>query len=478
MIKSESPTNNSQKNKGRMVSVSAIEINKAKIEKIFEDSPNGLFTINLNKRINSWNKSMEKITGFTREEVIGKNCCFLESDDCIKCFLEDDGVELPIIALEKKINHKNGSLKRISKNVDKLTDSSGNIIGWIESFIDISDKKKAMDSLEDYSLELERMVLEKTRETEFQKEELMAMNQELLAANQELHASNEELEVARTKMEEYSKNLEELVNDRTKELVRSKKAISKMLEDLEMSHKKLENAYKSLESIDELKNDILSNVSHELKTPITIIKSGIEMAMLEDEPQEKRLLLNMSLDSLRRLVNTVDDMVDLSDFKKGALNLKQEEFDLFSIIEEVEKSKCRQCGESIEIVNHASTELGLIKGDRLKIKRVISNLLDNAIKFSGKSNVVEIDGKNNGKFVKLSVKDYGIGIKREDMDKIFSPLTQLDAAATRRYGGVGSGLSICKIVVEAHGGQIWAESQVGKGSTFQIKLPIKGALVK
>lgn len=113
-----------------------------------------------------------------------------------------------------------------------------------------------------------------------------------------------------------------------------------------------------------------------------------------------------------------------------------------------------------------------MKADSAKLRHVLVNLLDNAIKFNRTGGKVEISCRENGRVIETSISDEGIGIERENLERIFEPLTQLDPSPTRQYGGTGTGLSVARHIIELHGGQIWAESEVGKGSTFYFTLPM------
>lgn len=233
----------------------------------------------------------------------------------------------------------------------------------------------------------------------------------------------------------------------------------------------LRNAYEKMKSIDQLRSDIISNVSHELKTPITIIGGSIELAMEEDAPEERNYLLSKSQEALRRQLKIVNNLVDLSTVE--TYKPLKKNHDLKKIIQ-------RSTGELQEYAKMASVSLYLNIPDNLpivpldanKIDHVLGNLLENAIKFNKKGGRVDIIAVRKKNLVEVSISDSGIGIKKEDLDKVFEPLTQLDPSTRRFYGGTGTGLTVVKRIVESHGGKIWVESKFGEGSIFCFTLPL------
>ena len=243
--------------------------------------------------------------------------------------------------------------------------------------------------------------------------------------------------------------------------------------DLSRTNKELAKANERLKELDKLKSDFVSMVSHELKTPLAAMRTSAQVLELPDVNTEtKAEMLDIILRNIERQTNLVNDLLDLSRLESGRMDLKFEELSLDSII-----------ADSIESVRQAAKEKGLtldielpkdldsVKADREKLATVIVNLLDNAIKFtpSGKGKITIKARELNGQ-VEVRVSDTGIGIPLEDLDKIFDRFYQVDSTLTREAGGTGLGLAICKGIIEAHNGHIWAESELGKGSTFIFTL--------
>ncbi len=240
---------------------------------------------------------------------------------------------------------------------------------------------------------------------------------------------------------------------------------------LEDSRKKLERAYEELREIDELKSNIIANVSHELRTPITIAKGFIELAIMEDDEEERKNNLQSAVNALIRLNDIVEDLIQIANIERGNSNLRLESFNIAEVVRETvneRKDRAKEKGVKIEVDFGYD---GDMIGDPIKLKRVILNLLDNAIKFNRSGGEVRIRVLKEKDQIKIIISDTGIGIPEDRLEDIFKPLTQLDPSTTRRYGGTGTGLAVAKRIVELHGGKIWVESKPGKGATFYIVLP-------
>ncbi|MBI5253641.1 MAG: PAS domain S-box protein [Euryarchaeota archaeon] len=244
-------------------------------------------------------------------------------------------------------------------------------------------------------------------------------------------------------------------------------------ERLKKAHSELQRAYKELQSLDALKSDIISNVSHELRTPITIIKGALDLAVDEKDEEKRKELFTMGMNALLKQNRIVGDLVAVAEFHKGKYKLNLENVNIGYIVLLVEKEMEYHAGRSsVKIKTKVEENLPEVKADFDAIKHVLTNLVENAIKFNKPKGEVLIEAKQIENALQVSVADTGIGIAKENLERIFSPLTQLDPSASRKYGGTGTGLAVARRIVEAHGGKIWAESEVGRRSRFYFMLPI------
>jgi len=241
------------------------------------------------------------------------------------------------------------------------------------------------------------------------------------------------------------------------------------------AEKELKKAYEELNSLDELKSNIIANVSHELRTPLTIAIGMITLAMEEENAEERNKLLKKAMKALARQNNMIGNLVEIARFHKEKRKLKLESLNIEPIILLVQrKMKPPAEKKNIKIKTYIQPDLPEIIADAEALERAFSSLVDNAIKFNKEGVDVTIKVERKDRFITTSISDIGVGIPQEKIEKIFEPLYQIDASTTRKYGGMGMGLAVVKRLIDAHGGKIEVKSEVGKGSTFIVCLPIIG----
>lgn len=232
---------------------------------------------------------------------------------------------------------------------------------------------------------------------------------------------------------------------------------------------------RQLQELDRMKSSFVSNVSHELRTPLTTIMGFSEF--LQEElagplNDEQLTFVRQIETAAERLQHLVNDLLDFSRLETGRYKLNLGEADLVERIHAVLDSlrpQIQRAGLSLEA--ELPSQPLVIEMDSNRIGQVLANLLGNAIKFTAPGGKISLAVLDLQAQVRLEVRDNGIGIAAEDMPKLFQKFYQVDASNTRERGGAGLGLSICKALVEAHGGQIGVESELGKGSVFWFTLP-------
>ena len=238
-------------------------------------------------------------------------------------------------------------------------------------------------------------------------------------------------------------------------------------------HEDLLRAYEDLKSLDELKSNLIARVSHELRTPITIAKGALELAALETDLESKNKLIKMALDALIRQNMIVGDLLEASMLERGVTSIKFEAVNLESAISiTVEELKPLAAKRNISISTDIPKDLPKAWYDFDKLRHILRNLIHNAIKFNNDGGKVIIKARKRKDDVEVCVRDTGIGIPKDKLDKIFDRFYQIDSSLTRRYSGTGMGLAIVKEIVENYGGKIWVESDKGKGSKFCFTVPI------
>jgi len=233
---------------------------------------------------------------------------------------------------------------------------------------------------------------------------------------------------------------------------------------------------KSARDLEVIRRDFIDNVSHELKTPITAVRGLIE-TVIEDEEMsaasQERFLAKIQNQSIR-LSSIVSDLLELSQLESGKGISEKEFFDLNEVINSTVISLMQVAENSNIRVEVKLPEDSLILfGDKNSLFQVVRNLLENALKYSPKDSAVRICIYEKNEKAVIEVQDWGIGIKRQDQDRIFERFYRVDKARSRELGGTGLGLSIVKHIVLAHSGEISVESDFEEGSIFRVFLPSK-----
>lgn len=238
--------------------------------------------------------------------------------------------------------------------------------------------------------------------------------------------------------------------------------------------KRLQRTVVEYEELDKLKSSLLSTVSHELHTPLATIKGYSTLLLDYDERMrhdEKRGYLEFIDRATDRLIELVDHLLDMSRLEAGLLHLQKESFSISGLMNDV-VAEAKLRAPAHEIVLKLPKRLPRLGIDVRRIRQVLDNVIDNAIKYSEKGTRVVIEARQMGAELQVSVADQGIGISAEDLGKVFDRMYRVEQRVSPDVKGVGLGLAICKGLVEAHGGRIWAESKVGRGSTFYFTLPL------
>jgi signal transduction histidine kinase len=235
----------------------------------------------------------------------------------------------------------------------------------------------------------------------------------------------------------------------------------------------LQQAYGDLSEIDRIKGDFVSIASHELRTPLAVIL-GYASFLRDDVTGQASEQLEIVLNSAIHLRSLIDDMVNLRHIQTGELQVERTIFSLRQLVAEVVKefSELVEGKQQIMTTRFVPNDTPLnIDADQQKLYLILANLISNAIKFSNEGGRIHINVELKGYEYWINIIDTGIGIAKDEYNRIFDQFYQSEPSLTRKYQGMGVGLSITKGMVEVHHGRIWVESVVGKGSNFTVVLP-------
>jgi signal transduction histidine kinase len=340
------------------------------------------------------------------------------------------------------------------------------------------------------------------RIVERNREQLESINEgldrKIMDQTLELRVSNESLKSMKV-------DLERRVAVRTADLSNTNQKLTLEIERHKRTAEALKTAKEAADKANRAKSEFLANMSHELRTPLNHIIGFTDLVVGKNfgdlnETQEE--YLGDVLHSSKHLLSLINDILDLSKVEAGKLELNLGRVNIKEVLEgSLVMIKEKALKHRIRVEKDLDGIAEVMRADERKLKQIMYNLLSNAVKFTSDHGVIMVTARHltavhgqrasdggttaqlperqhphsgvNGELLEISVRDSGIGIKAEDLERIFKPFEQVDSKESRRYQGTGLGLSLTKSLVELHGGKIWAESEgEGKGSVFRFVLPI------
>jgi signal transduction histidine kinase len=252
--------------------------------------------------------------------------------------------------------------------------------------------------------------------------------------------------------------------------------LHRLYDSQQQAAQELKRLNEQLQQASKAKSNFLANMSHELRTPMNAILGFVEMMLDEiygDVPPQLREPLTDVQTNGKHLLRLINDVLDLSKIEAGRMELVVAEYSVQDIVETVRTSlQSLALEKGLDFVATVEDDIPLALGDGKRIMQCLMNLVGNALKFS-KQGSVSVRVKRQGENLLYCVSDTGIGIPQEELENIFGEFQQVDTAITREFSGTGLGLNITKKFVEMHGGRIWVESNLGKGSTFFFAIPLR-----
>ena len=404
-----------------------------------DNSPLAVIEWGPDMRLTLWSGAAERVFGWSAEEVLGKRI------EDFRWIYKEDVQQVAEVSTDLRTGtnprrfsanrnyRKDGSVIYCEWYNSSLVDESGKLHSILSLVLDVTDRKRAEEGLRKARDELEQRVKERTEELQDAKENLEVINEEL------------QMEIS----------------------------------EHEKTERELMAAKEAAEAAVEAKAAFLANMSHELRTPLNAV-IGFSSLLLADNltPAQKE-----DIERIRNggeaLLSIISDILEFSKAEKEKVKLELQPLSLKACIE-----------ESLDMVALHASEKGLnlaytvaygtpdtIIGDPGRLRQILANLLSNAVKFTDKGDIsASVSSKaleGDKRQITFAVKDTGIGMPQDKMDRLFKPFTQLEYTLSRKRDGAGLGLAICKKLVELMDGEIWAESVEGQGSTFQFTIPVE-----
>jgi len=285
---------------------------------------------------------------------------------------------------------------------------------------------------------------------------------------QAIDANLEKLRKAESRLKNYSEQLEQIVDSRTKELSEKNKQLIKSNHDLRVAKEEAVRRAKA-------RADFLANMSHEIRTPFNGVLGMISLTLEEPLSEKQKEQLNVAYSSGVSLLDLLNDILDISKVEAGKLTLESISFNLRKTTEDVSRLLAQNAhAKQVALYSAIAPDFPeQVYGDPTRIRQVISNLTGNAIKFTDAGCIMISLRTTEAQQIEICVKDTGIGIEQDRIESIFSPFSQGNTNITRKYGGTGLGLTLCRQLIAHMGGDLSVNSKIGEGSEFKVTIPLK-----
>lgn len=377
-------------------------------------------------------------------------------------YLEMDKQRNNIVEQEKYISEKEQILSELSRDFDAASEQ------LLRKQRELRENKKRLDIrrsvLADQELEVSRLtgLIEKNNSILGQQNKQLVQQDEVIGQQREWLYLGSVILVVFIVLISYT--------------LRINRARKFVIEELHQTHEQLELSRKEEAQANCAKSSFLAKMSHEIRTPMSGVLGMTELLATTDLSKEQRRLNDVVYASGSALLTIINDILDYSKIEAGKMQLESISFDLEMLVWEVIQIFRVQSEEKgLLIMSDISPEVPtMVTGDPVRLRQILINLVSNAFKFTQAGDVlvkiIPVEGRSDR--VRISVADTGIGIAKEDQEKLFSAFSQVDVSVSRQYGGTGLGLSICKQLAELMGGKVGVESELGKGSTFFTEIPL------
>jgi len=467
----------------------ALRESEANYRKLVESSPDGIISVDANERIIDCNNEVSQLLGYSKEEIKGKGFRELLTKKLPNklSFYYDQLNRSGLVESEFELMRRDGMAIPVWAKIVGHYDANGRLNQAMAYIRDIAERKQAEEKLR-----LERDNLFAI---------LDAMKDGVFIVNEQytLEYINSELEkdfgpLEGRKCYQYFHDREEPCplckigevmagktvrwecsfpkNQKTYDLIAAPFTnLDGTVSTLEIFHDVTER-----KKVEQLKDEFIGLVSHEMRSPLTVITGALNTVLTEGpviSRKEQRQLLEDAAWETGTLAHILGNLLELSRAQAERLFLSVEPVNAKAVIKNSIQRIKRQSSVH-RFVTSLPKELPPVRADVIRLERILDNLLENAVKYSPDGGYIRVSAKVDTDHLVIGVSDQGIGILPEDQAKLFAPFQRLENRRVEGVKGIGLGLLVCRRLVEAHGGKIWVESEPGKGSTFLFTLPLQG----
>lgn len=474
---------------------------QAMLASIVSSSDDAIISKTLNGIITSWNKAATEIFGYTEKEAIGRSISIIIPEES----LDEEELILENIRRGEKIDHfetirraKDGTEKLVSLTISPVRNKHGKIIGVSKIVQDISAKaihEERRSRLAAIVTSSDDAIISKTldgiittwnqaatRMFGYTEEEAIGKHISLIIPKDRMDEEANIINNIRlgNKIDHFetirvAKDGSERQLSITVSPIRNSKGkiigASKIARDISM-RVEAENKQKlytqRLQDLNDYKDEFMAMASHELKTPLTVIMANLQILqeIMSADPRVK--FVSKSMKQVNKLNELIFKILDVSKIHAGKLKFEFSDFDLYQLLKEITEHTLKSTSHPVHL--QKQDERFWVKADKEKIEQVIVNILSNAVKYSDSNEDIFIDLKHDGENIVVRIADKGIGIPQSDLENVFQRFYRVSGPASS-FSGSGIGLYISAEIIKSHGGKIWAESQLGKGSVFYFSIP-------
>jgi PAS domain S-box-containing protein len=478
------------------------EQKQAILSSIITASDDAIISKTLQGVITSWNPAAERLFGYLEAEAVGKHISLIIPKER----LQEEAYIIGEIEQGNRINHfetirlsRDGTLIPISLSVSPVIDAQGTVIGASKIARDISDRQKADEKegilaaivntsddaiisktlkgiITSWNPAAERLFGHTEKEVIGKHISLIIpvdrhSEEDIIISNVAQGLKVDHFETLRLTKDGRLVPISVTVSpvmDSTGRIIGASK-IARDISGQQMAQEEKARLYEQIKLLNDKKDEFIGLASHELKTPLTSIHGYLQILNQRVKDEQSRNFLKKAGQQVKKVNALIADLLDVSKIEAGKLQLNRERFDIHKLVAEVIETLCLNY-EQFTIRLQTSARDLFITGDPHRIEQVIINLVSNAVRYSAGSRQIIVRLQMDGKGVAIGVQDYGIGIPAEKLKDIFAKFFRVDNQ-NPNISGLGIGLYLSQEVVLRHNGRIWAESELGKGSTFWFTLP-------